>query len=36
MSKVVSLHHVVINTKGRQMTLNTEHCEDMYRLSRVS
>ena len=31
MSKVVSLHHVVINTKGRQMTLNVEHCEDMYR-----
>ena len=31
MSKVVSLHHIVINTKGRQMTISVEHCEDMYR-----
>ena len=31
MSKVVSLHHIVINTKNRQMTINAEHCEDMYR-----
>ena len=31
MSKVVSLHHIVINTKNRQMTIATEHCEDMYR-----
>ena len=31
MSKVVSLHHVVINTKNRHMTINVEHAEDMYR-----
>ena len=31
MSKVKSLHHIVINTKGRQMTIATEHSEDMYR-----
>ena len=31
MSKVVSLHHIIINTKGRQMTIASEHCEDMYR-----
>ena len=31
MSKVVSLHHIIINTKGRQMTIVREHCEDMYR-----
>lgn len=31
MSKVVSLHHIVINTKNRHMTINAEHAEDMYR-----
>ena len=31
MSKVVSLHHIAINTKNRQMTITSEHCEDMYR-----
>ena len=31
MSKVVSLHHIVINTKNRQMTISPEHAEDMYR-----
>ena len=31
MSKVVSLHHIVINTKNRQMTITAGHCEDMYR-----
>ena len=31
MSKVVSLHHIIINTKGRQMTIAPDHCEDMYR-----
>ena len=31
MSKVVSLHHIVINTKNRQKTITPEHCEDMYR-----
>ena len=31
MSKVVSLHHIVINTKNRQMTITPEHVEDMYR-----
>ncbi len=31
MSKVVSLHHIVINTKDRKMTIAAEHCEDMYR-----
>lgn len=31
MSKVVSLHHIVINTKNRQMTITPEHCEDIYR-----
>ena len=27
MSEVVSLHHIVINTKNRQMTITSEHCE---------
>ena len=31
MSKVVSLHHIVINTKNRHMTINADHAEDMYR-----
>lgn len=31
MSKVVSLHHIVINTKNRQMTIPHDHAEDMYR-----
>ncbi len=31
MSKTVSLHHIVINTKNRNMTINAEHAEDMYR-----
>ena len=31
MSKVVSLHHIIINTKGRQMTITPSHCEDLYR-----
>ena len=31
MSKVVSLHHIVINTKDRKMTICANHCEDMYR-----
>ncbi len=31
MSRVVSLHHIVINTKNRQMTIAAEHAEDMYR-----
>ena len=31
MSKVVSLHHIVINTKNRQMTIPYDHAEDMYR-----
>lgn len=31
MSKTVSLHHIVINTKNRHMTINAEHAEDMYR-----
>ena len=31
MSKVVSLHHIVINTKRRLMTINAEHREEMYR-----
>ena len=31
MSKVVSLHHIVINTKNRHMTINANHAEDMYR-----
>lgn len=31
MSKVVSLHHIVINTKGRLITIAPEHSEDMYR-----
>ena len=29
MSKVVSLHHIVVITKGRQMTIDSAHCEDM-------
>ena len=32
MSKVVALYHIVINTKGRLMTIRREHCEDMYRM----
>lgn len=31
MSKVKSLHHIIINTKNRSMTINAEHREDMYR-----
>ena len=31
MSRVVSLHHIVINTKNRKMTIPPEHAEDMYR-----
>ena len=31
MSKVVSLHHIVINTKNREMTIAAEHSEDIYR-----
>lgn len=31
MSKVISLHHIVINTKNRQMTISAEHAEDMFR-----
>lgn len=31
MSKVVSLHHIIINTKHRQMTIAAEHSEAMYR-----
>ena len=31
MSKVVSLHHIVINTKNRHMTIESGHAEDMYR-----
>ena len=31
MSKTISLHHIVINTKNRQMTIPCEHAEDMYR-----
>ena len=31
MSKVVSLHHIVINTKYRHMTIDPGHADDMYR-----
>ena len=31
MSKTISLHYIVINTKNRQMTIPCEHAEDMYR-----
>lgn len=31
MSRVVSLHHIVINTKNRKMTIPPERAEDMYR-----
>ncbi|MBO5540986.1 MAG: transposase [Muribaculaceae bacterium] len=31
MSKVVSLYHIVINTKNREMTIAAEHSEDIYR-----
>mgnify|MGYP002623276527 CR=1 FL=1 len=31
MTKVVSLHHIIINTKSRLMTIQAEHSEDMYR-----
>ena len=31
MSKVASLHHIIINTKNRHKTITQEHCEDMYR-----
>ena len=31
MSKVKALYHIVINTKNRKMTINDEHCDDLYR-----
>ena len=31
MSRVNALFHIVINTHHRQMTINEDHCEDMYR-----
>ncbi len=31
MSRVLSLHHIVINTKNRHMTISMEHCEELYR-----
>ena len=31
MSKVISLHHIVINTKNRQMTIAAQNSEAMYR-----
>lgn len=32
MSKVISLFHIIINTKNRQLTINRDHCEDVYRM----